>query len=214
MLFLIDAAVSARRERDAQRVWRQALEATKWPQDKDDSRSLVFNGRFEHKPADGGFDWRELPVAGALHGTNPGWPAVAHPARGCPRLDKGISSTPSSSGPRCASARVPQRRARSTSLLRCPTNPKIPHMTLFCAIRPAASPDCSKRDCPASTNFSAEHGLVRRDVEKRRRESLVGNLLAQTQRSELADVSTKSEYGWAIGQFTRDLKYINNANHN
>ena len=42
----------------------------------------------------------------------------------------GSSSVPSSSGPRCARARVPWLRARLTSGERFPTSPKIPHMLL------------------------------------------------------------------------------------
>src|SRR5213080_5467290 len=43
------------------------------------------------------------------------------------------SSIPSSSGPRCASARVPKLSARSTSTERLPTSPKIPHTPNYLA---------------------------------------------------------------------------------
>jgi hypothetical protein len=62
---LIDELIAEGRAEDAQRVWRQALRATSWPQDESGSSSLVFNGGFEHDLLNGGFDWREELIPGA-----------------------------------------------------------------------------------------------------------------------------------------------------
>jgi hypothetical protein len=55
----IDGMISAGRVSDAQRLWRQALEVSRWPREAQDESSLVFNRGFEHDFANGGFDWRE-----------------------------------------------------------------------------------------------------------------------------------------------------------
>jgi tetratricopeptide (TPR) repeat protein len=55
----IDEMIFADRVRDAQRVWRQALDFSRWPRDAQEESSLIFNGGFEHGFANGGFDWRE-----------------------------------------------------------------------------------------------------------------------------------------------------------
>jgi tetratricopeptide (TPR) repeat protein len=62
---LINGLISQERVEDAQRVWRQALGATGWPQDGGGDSSLVFNGGFEHDMLNGAFDWREDSVSGA-----------------------------------------------------------------------------------------------------------------------------------------------------
>ena len=62
---LVNELIGQEHVEDAQRVWRQALEATSWPQDAAGDPSLVFNGGFEHDLLNGGFDWREDPVSGA-----------------------------------------------------------------------------------------------------------------------------------------------------
>jgi tetratricopeptide (TPR) repeat protein len=62
---LVNELIGQEHVEDAQRVWRQALEAASWPQDAAGDRSLVFNGGFEHDLLNGGFDWREDPVSGA-----------------------------------------------------------------------------------------------------------------------------------------------------
>ena len=67
---LINGLISQERVEDAQRVWRQALGATGWPQDEAGGSSLVFNGGFEHDLLNGAFDWREDPVSGAAFGSD------------------------------------------------------------------------------------------------------------------------------------------------
>jgi tetratricopeptide (TPR) repeat protein len=59
VLPFIDEMIFADRVRDAQRVWRQALDFSRWPRDAQEESSLIFNGGFEHGFANGGFDWRE-----------------------------------------------------------------------------------------------------------------------------------------------------------
>lgn len=63
---LVNGLISTDRAEDADRVWQTALEATNWPRDAGGDSSLVFNGGLEHDLANGGFDWQEAPVAGAL----------------------------------------------------------------------------------------------------------------------------------------------------
>lgn len=58
-LSFIDDAISAGRVGEARRVWRQALDVSRWPHDTETESSLIFNGGFEHEFAGGGFDWRE-----------------------------------------------------------------------------------------------------------------------------------------------------------
>jgi tetratricopeptide (TPR) repeat protein len=55
----IDEVIFADRVGDAQRMWRQALDFSRWPRDAQEESSLIFNGGFEHDFANGGFDWRE-----------------------------------------------------------------------------------------------------------------------------------------------------------
>jgi tetratricopeptide (TPR) repeat protein len=62
---LINELIGQNHVEDAQRVWRQALRATSWPQDEGGNSSLIFNGGFEHDLLNGGFDWREVPISGA-----------------------------------------------------------------------------------------------------------------------------------------------------
>jgi tetratricopeptide (TPR) repeat protein len=62
---LVNELIGQNHVEDAQRVWRQALRASSWPQDEGGSSSLIFNGGFEHDLLNGGFDWREVPVPGA-----------------------------------------------------------------------------------------------------------------------------------------------------
>lgn len=72
---LINTLISADRVADAQRVWQESLEISRWPQEERKNASLVFNGGFEHDFANGGFDWRagELSAAPMVFDT-----AVAH----------------------------------------------------------------------------------------------------------------------------------------
>lgn len=57
---LIDSLIAQNRLPQAQQAWTQALDASHWPRDRASDASLVFNGGFEHKIANGGFDWREV----------------------------------------------------------------------------------------------------------------------------------------------------------
>jgi len=61
---LVDALIDQDRMADARETWREALEAAHWPQGEGKDGSLVFNGGFEHDFANGGYDWREVPVTG------------------------------------------------------------------------------------------------------------------------------------------------------
>jgi Tetratricopeptide repeat len=54
---LLDALIDLGRTGEAHRAWEQALEASGWPRDPGGATSAVFNGSFEHDPANGGFDW-------------------------------------------------------------------------------------------------------------------------------------------------------------
>jgi tetratricopeptide (TPR) repeat protein len=62
---LVDALIDQDRMAEAQETWHQVLEAANWPRDQSSDESLVFNDRFEHDIANGGFDWREIAVSGA-----------------------------------------------------------------------------------------------------------------------------------------------------
>jgi len=64
-VLLVDALISENRIREAQQVWRSGLQASNWVQDSEEGRSLVLNGGFEHDIANGGFDWREVPLSAA-----------------------------------------------------------------------------------------------------------------------------------------------------
>jgi tetratricopeptide (TPR) repeat protein len=62
---LLNELIRQGRVEDAVRVWERALEVTGWPRNPTGDSSVVFNGGFEHDLLNGGFDWREEPVAGA-----------------------------------------------------------------------------------------------------------------------------------------------------
>lgn len=62
---LIDSLINADRLTDAEMAWREALAAANWAGAREGARSLVFNGGFEQRIANGGFGWREAPVSGA-----------------------------------------------------------------------------------------------------------------------------------------------------
>jgi hypothetical protein len=64
-VLLVDALISEDRISEAQQVWRGGLQASNWVQDSEEGRSLVLNGGFEHDIANGGFDWREVPLSAA-----------------------------------------------------------------------------------------------------------------------------------------------------
>lgn len=63
---LVDELIDQARFREAEQTWHAALRAANWPHDSTNGNdSLVFNGRFEHGIANGGFDWREIASNGA-----------------------------------------------------------------------------------------------------------------------------------------------------
>ena len=62
---LVDVLIQQNRVPEAQQTWNEVLQAVKWSSDREDDGTLVWNGGFEHKFANGGFDWREIPVKGA-----------------------------------------------------------------------------------------------------------------------------------------------------
>jgi hypothetical protein len=64
-VLLVDALINEDRIGEAQQVWRSGLQASNWVQDSEEGRSLVLNGGFEHDIANGGFDWREVPLSAA-----------------------------------------------------------------------------------------------------------------------------------------------------
>ena len=64
-VLLVDALISEDRIREALQVWRSGLQASNWVQDSEEGRSLVLNGGFEHDIANGGFEWREVPLSAA-----------------------------------------------------------------------------------------------------------------------------------------------------
>ena len=62
---LVGLLIDQDRMAEAHQTWEQALEAANWPRDPGKGESLVFNGRFAHDIANGGFDWRAAAVSGA-----------------------------------------------------------------------------------------------------------------------------------------------------
>ena len=62
---LVDALIDQDRIAEAQQMWHQILETANWGREPSDSASLVFDGRFQHDIANGGFAWREPAVSGA-----------------------------------------------------------------------------------------------------------------------------------------------------
>jgi len=62
---LVDALISEDRIDEAQQVWRRGLQASSRGQVSEEASSLVLNGGFEHDIANGGFDWREVPLSAA-----------------------------------------------------------------------------------------------------------------------------------------------------
>jgi hypothetical protein len=65
-LDFIDGLIERRRIEDAERVWREALEAAGISSQPDNPGSLMFNGGFERDFLGGGFDWRVFPADGAV----------------------------------------------------------------------------------------------------------------------------------------------------
>jgi tetratricopeptide (TPR) repeat protein len=62
---LVDGLIQQNRVPEARQTWNQVLQATRWSPDQKKGGSLVWNGGFEHELANGGFDWRQVPVRGA-----------------------------------------------------------------------------------------------------------------------------------------------------
>jgi hypothetical protein len=62
---LVDMLIEQDRVAEAQQTWQQALEAADWSQDSNNTRPLVFNGKFDNEIMNGGFDWREVAAPGA-----------------------------------------------------------------------------------------------------------------------------------------------------
>jgi tetratricopeptide (TPR) repeat protein len=63
-LGLVDDLIAHNRVSDAAEVWRQALTTSGRTDPYGSGGSLIFNGGFEADLIDGGFGWRETPVAG------------------------------------------------------------------------------------------------------------------------------------------------------
>jgi tetratricopeptide (TPR) repeat protein len=62
---LVDSLIAEDRIGEAQKVWRQAVEESQWPRGSEKAGSMVWNGGFEQKLANGGFDWREIDENGS-----------------------------------------------------------------------------------------------------------------------------------------------------
>jgi tetratricopeptide (TPR) repeat protein len=62
---LLDELIAEDRAADAQRVWREALEVSRWPVATPMDHSIVWNGGFETAIANGGLDWRFQQLPGA-----------------------------------------------------------------------------------------------------------------------------------------------------
>ena len=62
---LVDALIGEGRVGKAQQIWQSGLQNSNWPQESERSGSLVMDGGFENEIANGGFDWREVPLSGS-----------------------------------------------------------------------------------------------------------------------------------------------------
>jgi hypothetical protein len=62
---LLDELIAEGRAEDAQRVWHEALQASRWPVATPMDHSIVWNGGFETPIANGGLDWRFQQLPGA-----------------------------------------------------------------------------------------------------------------------------------------------------
>ena len=62
---LVDALIGEDRIGEAKQIWGNGLRAANWPVNDENNGSLVVNGGFEHEIANGGFDWREVPLHSA-----------------------------------------------------------------------------------------------------------------------------------------------------
>jgi len=67
---LLDELIAENRADDARRVWREALEASRWPIATPTDDSIVWNGGFETPIANGGLDWRFQQLPGAYISTD------------------------------------------------------------------------------------------------------------------------------------------------
>jgi hypothetical protein len=54
----------------AERIWREALRAARWPESQPTDGSLIWNGGFEEPIANGGLDWRMEQAVGAYISTD------------------------------------------------------------------------------------------------------------------------------------------------
>ena len=62
---LLDELIAQDRRDDVQRIWREALQASRWPTAPPVDHSIVWNGGFEAPIANGGLDWRFQQTPGA-----------------------------------------------------------------------------------------------------------------------------------------------------
>ena len=67
---LLDELIAEDRAEDAQRVWHEALEVSRWPVATPMDDSIVWNGGFEIPIANGGLDWRFQQLPGAYISTD------------------------------------------------------------------------------------------------------------------------------------------------
>ena len=67
---LLDELIAEGRADDARRVWRETLEASRWPVATPVDDSIVWNGGFETPIANGGLDWRFQQLPGAYISTD------------------------------------------------------------------------------------------------------------------------------------------------
>lgn len=67
---LLDELIAQDRADDAQRVWHEALEASRWPVAAPMDDSIVWNGGFETPIANGGLDWRFQQLPGGYVSTD------------------------------------------------------------------------------------------------------------------------------------------------
>jgi tetratricopeptide (TPR) repeat protein len=62
---LTDALIGEGRVDEARQIWQGGLQSSNWPIETQTNGSLVMDGGFENEIANGGFDWREIPLSGA-----------------------------------------------------------------------------------------------------------------------------------------------------
>jgi tetratricopeptide (TPR) repeat protein len=62
----LDQLMAQGREEDVERVWSEALAASRWHEAPPGNHSLIWNGEFQGEPANGGLDWRMEETPGAI----------------------------------------------------------------------------------------------------------------------------------------------------